>query len=107
MFIKKRMHFKDKLLQSERNERKQETHKNIYYIHGAKYGCFFLCLFLFFSIMNVPVYADEAQKTQEKTIRTAFFDGSYIQKNEDGKKAAMVMNFSRRYHLIQAGNITT
>lgn len=95
MFIKKRMHFKDKLLQSERNERKQETHKNIYYIHVAKYGCFFLCLFLFFSIMNVPVYADEAQKTQEKTIRTAFFDGSYIQKNEDGKKSGYGYEFQQ------------
>lgn len=66
---------------------------NTFRINRQKYGCLFLCLFFLLSIVTVvPVHADESTK---KTIRTALFDGAYIQKNKEGKKSGYGYEFQQ------------
>lgn len=66
---------------------------NTIHINRQKYGCLFLSLlFLLTIIKPCPVYAE---KSQDKTIRTAFFDGAYIQKSEDGRKSGYGYEFQQ------------
>lgn len=63
-------------------------------IGERKRYCLLLCLSILFSILViVPVYASE--ESQEKTVRTAFFDGSYIQEDENGEKSGYGYEFQQ------------
>lgn len=66
---------------------------NTFRINRSRYVCWFLCLFFLLSTV-MPVSA-RAGKSQEKMIRTAFFDGAYIQKNENGKKSGYGYEFQQ------------
>ena len=53
-----------------------------------------MCFFILFSMIGiVPVYA--AEESYGETVRTAFFDGSYIQENEKGEKSGYGYEFQQ------------
>lgn len=62
-------------------------------INIQKYCGILICLILILSMTGAaPAYAEESQ---EKTVRTAFFDGSYILENEKGEKSGYGYEFQQ------------